>query len=87
MKQMVKIGLLALLLGSTVALPAQEAAAETRCREIIRHGVVVKRTCTREPNYYRNDRYRHYRHEGRRTVCRSYWRHGIKYRTCRRVRY
>jgi hypothetical protein len=62
---------------------------------------VVKRTCTREPDYYhrgqRDRGYRDYYHRGQRdrgyrdwgyrTVCKSYWRHGVKYRSCRRVRY
>lgn len=103
MKQMVKVGLLALLLGGAVALPVQEAEAATRCREVIRNGVVVKRTCTRTPDYYysgyRDRGYRHwesdyhyrghrgrgYRHWGYRTVCKSYWRHGVNYRSCDRV--
>lgn len=102
MKQMVKVGLLALLLGGAVALPVQEAGAVTRCREVIRNGMVVKRMCTREPDYYsgyRDRGYRHwesdyhyrghrgrgYRHWGYRTVCESYWRHGVKYRSCDRV--
>lgn len=105
MQQIVKIGLLALLLGGAVALPAQEAGAVTRCREVIRNGVVVKRMCTREPdgyywghrnwgyrhwesdNYYRGYRGRGYRDWEYRTVCKSYWRHGVKHRSCRKVRY
>ena len=51
MKQMVKVGLLTVLLGGAIALPIQETEAATRCREVIRHGVVVERTCTREPDY------------------------------------
>ncbi len=98
MKLRVKVALLALLLGGVVALPVQEAEAVTRCREVIRNGVVVKRTCTRESGYhyrshrdwgYRDWGYRDqgYRHWGYRTVCKSYWRHGVKYRSCRKVRY
>ena len=103
MKQIVKVGLLALLLGGAVALPVQEAGATVRCREVIRHGVVVKRMCTRGPDFYyqghrdrgyRDRGYREwgyrnqgYRDWGYRTVCESYWRHGVKHRNCRRVHY
>jgi hypothetical protein len=87
MKQIVKVGLLTVLLGSAIALPVQETEAATRCREVIRHGVVVERTCTREPDYYhRGYRDRDYRHQGYRTVCKTYWRHGVKHRDCRKVR-
>lgn len=98
MKQMVKAGLLVLLIGSALALPLQEAAAATRCREVVRHGVVVKRTCVKVPNYHRGhrardhryDQIRDHRYRGHRkyqTVCKTYWRHGVKYRSCRRVPY
>ena len=87
MKQRVKVGLLAVvLLGGVMVLPVQEAEAATRtCREVIRHGMVVKRTCTTDyrGHYGRRD----YRDWEYRTVCNSYWRHGVKYRTCRRVYY
>ena len=38
--------MLASLLGDVVALPVQEAGVMTRCCEVIRNGMVIKRTCT-----------------------------------------
>jgi len=74
MKQIVKAGLLALVVGGVgLILPVQDAEAATRCRTVYSHGV-TKRVCTTRPAY----RYR--------TVCNNYWRHGVKYRSCRKVR-
>lgn len=79
MKQTVKVGLLALLLGGAVALPVQEAEAATRCREVIRNGMVVKRTCTRAPDYYYSDyRDRGYRHWRPEHHYRGYWGRGYR---------
>jgi len=75
MKKIVKAGLLAALVGIVVVLPAQEAGAVTRCREVIRNGYVVKRVCTTTRPVYRY-----------RTVCDTYWRRGVEYRSCRKVR-
>ena len=65
MKQRVKVGLLAMvLLGGVMALPVQEAEAATRtCREVIRHGEVVSRTCTTWRRSYDHRRY-YYGHPG-----------------------
>ena len=67
-----KAALMALAVTGLFALPVQEAAAATRCKETIVNGRVVKRVCTTAPKY--------------RTVCNTYWRNGIKYRSCRKVR-
>ena len=72
--QFLKAGLTALAVAGLFALPIQEAEAVTKCRETIVNGRVVKRVCTTTPRY----RYR--------TVCNTYWRYGVKYRSCRRVR-
>jgi len=72
--QLIKAGLTALAVAGLFALPSQDAEAVTRCRETIVNGRVVKQVCTTTPRY----RYR--------TVCNTYWRHGVKYRDCRRVR-
>ncbi len=69
-----KAGLIALAVTGLFALPIQEAAAVTRCTETIVNGRVVKRVCTTTPQY----RYR--------TVCNEYWRHGVKYRSCKKVK-
>ncbi len=73
MKAIIKAGLLAFLVGGAVALPVQEADAYTRCRDVYTRGV-HKRICTTHRPY------------SRRVVCRNYWRHGVKYRSCHRVR-
>lgn len=75
MKKLIQVGLLAFFVGGAVALPIQEAEAATRCRDVYSRSV-HKRICTTttRPAY----RYR--------TVCRNYWRHGVKYRSCQRVR-
>ena len=70
--QFLKAGLTALAVMGLFALPIQEAEAVTKCRETIVNGRVVKRVCTTTPRY--------------RTVCNTYWRHGVKYRSCKRVR-
>ena len=69
-----KAGLTALAVMGLFAMPIQEAAAATKCTETIVNGRVVKRVCTTKPKY----RYR--------TVCNDYWRYGIKYRSCKKVR-
>lgn len=68
----VKTALMALAVMGLFALPIQEADAATKCRETIVNGRVVKRVCTTTPRYRR--------------VCNTYWRHGVKYTTCRKVR-
>ncbi|HRD66328.1 MAG TPA: hypothetical protein PKY50_09255 [Candidatus Competibacter sp.] len=73
MKMIIKAGLLAFFVGSAIAMPAQDAEAYTRCRTVHKHGV-YKKVCTTKPAY----RYR--------TVCKNYWRHGVKYRSCRKVK-
>jgi hypothetical protein len=76
MKQIVKAGWLALLLGSAVALPVQEAGAVTRCREVIRHGEVVSRTCTTWRHGYDHRRY-YYGYPG---YYRRHWDRGYYHR-------
>lgn len=74
-KNIVKAGLLALVVGGVgLALPVQDAEAATRCRTVYSHGV-TKRVCTTKPTVRV------------RTTCNYYWRHGVKYRSCRRVYY
>ena len=75
MKKLIQAGLLAFFVGGAVALPIQEAEAATRCRDVYTRGV-HKRICT-------TTTYRPYRY---RTECRNYWRNGVKYRSCKRVR-
>ncbi|MFZ1827786.1 MAG: hypothetical protein WAW42_03230 [Candidatus Competibacteraceae bacterium] len=72
--QFLKGGLAALAMMGLFALPIQEAGAATKCKETIVNGRVVKRVCATTPQY----RYR--------TVCNEYWRHGTKYRSCKKVR-
>jgi hypothetical protein len=64
--------LLSATLACTLLTPIGDARAATKCHETIVNGVVVDRVCTKTPKY--------------RTVCKSVWRNGIKYRTCRKVR-
>lgn len=71
--KLVKAGLMTLAVVGLFAGAIEDAAAVTKCREVISHGQVVKRTCTTKPAY--------------RTVCNTYWRHGVKHRDCRRVYY
>ena len=73
MMKAIKAGLMALAVAGLFAVPVQEAAAVTQCRETIVNGRVVKRVCTTKPRY--------------RTVCNTYWRNGVKYRSCRKVYY
>lgn len=70
----VKAALMALAVTGLFALPIQESAAATKCKETIVNGRVVKRVCTttHKPKY--------------RKVCDTYWRHGVKHTTCRKVR-
>ncbi len=85
-KSIVIAGVLALFVGGGVALPVQDAEAATQCRTVYRNGV-YQRICTTRPGY-RSDYRGGYRSEYRpryRTVCRTYWRHGERYRSCRRV--
>ena len=74
MKTMIKAGLLALAVGAAAALPVQEAEAYTNSRTVYKHGV-TKRVCTTTARPYRYQ-----------TVCNNYWRHGVKYRSCKKVR-
>ena len=90
-KSLMTAGLMALLVGGGVALPAQDAEAYTRCRDVYTNGV-HKRICTTRgydrPRYRDDDRPR-YRGDYRprhRTVCRTSWRGGERYRVCRSVR-
>lgn len=73
MKTIIKAGLLAFFVGGAIAMPVQDAEAYTRCRTVYKHGV-YKKVCTTKPAY----RYQ--------TVCNNYWRHGVKYRSCKKVR-
>ena len=66
--------LMALAVTGLLALPIQEAAAATKCTETVVNGRVVKQVCKTKPKY----KYR--------TVCNEYWRHGIKYRSCKNVK-
>lgn len=78
--KLVKAGLMALAVVGLFAGAVEDAAAVTKCREVISHGQVVKRTCTTKPAY-------HNVKPAYRTVCNTYWRHGVKHRDCRRVYY
>ena len=71
--QLLKAGLTALAITGLLILPMHEAEAVTRCRETIVNGRVVQRICNSVPRY--------------RTVCNTYWRHGMQYRDCRRIVY
>lgn len=68
----VKAGLMAVAMAGLLVLPVEESAAVTKCRETIVNGRVVKSVCTTKPRY--------------RTVCNTYWRNGIKYQSCRKVK-
>lgn len=76
MKGLLKAGLLAAFVGSMVIIPAQDADAVTRCRDVYTRGV-HKRVCTTKPTY------RKYRYQ---TVCSHYYRNGVRYESCRKVR-
>lgn len=93
MKAMIKAGLLVFLVGGVTVLPLGEAGAHTRCHTVYKHGV-YKQVCTTEhgrPDYrpYRPHHYYDgYERPGYRyrTVCDTYWRDGVKHRSCRKVR-
>ncbi len=87
MKTIFKAGLLAFLLGGAIAIPVQEAEAATRCYVRNGHRVCNDVTVSRNRCYIRNGRQicnRGYTHHSR-TVCKTYWRHGIRHTRCRRI--
>lgn len=87
-KSLLGAAAMALVISGGVMLPVQDADAYTRCRNVYTKGV-HKRICTttrrvdRRSNYRRGSRVDRPRY---RTVCRTYWRHGERYRNCSRQR-
>ena len=75
--KLIRAGLIALAVAGVFAIPVQEAEAEAaaKCKVTTVDGRVVKKVCktkeTKKPAY--------------RTVCKTYWDHGVKHRKCRRV--
>jgi hypothetical protein len=74
MKGLLKAGLLAAFVGGMAIIPAQEADAMTRCRDVYTRGV-HKQICTTRPTPHRYQ-----------TVCSHYYRHGVRYESCRKVK-
>ncbi len=87
MKTIFKAGLLAFLIGGSIAFPVQEAEAATHCYVRNGHWVCNGANVSRNRCYMRNGRQicnRGYVHRSR-TVCKTYWRQGTRYTRCRRV--
>lgn len=89
--KLIRAGLitLALAMVGLFVLPIQEAAAATTCKVTTVNGHETKRVCTtkRPSRYERSSHYERSSYRNRtRTVCDTYWRHGVKHRHCRQVR-
>lgn len=90
--KLIRAGLITLALAmlGLFVMPIQEAAAATTCKVTTVNGYETKRVCTtKRRSHYREPYYKEssYRNRNRtRTVCNTYWRHGVKHRHCRQVR-
>lgn len=87
-KSLLGTAAMALVVSGGVMLPVQDADAYTRCRNVYSNGV-HKRICTTTRRANRRSSYQRNRRADRpryRTVCRTYWRHGERYRNCWRQR-